>query len=169
MTDRRKENEHANAEVLGVVILIGIFAITAGIISATTFATPQPVKVPAASLDITRVSETTFRFAHNGGDPLSLASLYVLGTRVDGSTERLPATDWLEETDGSEVRNGFVGEGSNAPYTAIAVTWSCPAGVSVLDMGPPGRPAVDSRRIPTRGGPTAERATDNDAAARALV
>lgn len=133
MTDRRKENEHANAEVLGVVILIGIFAITAGIISATTFATPQPVKVPAASLDITRVSETTFRFAHNGGDPLSLASLYVLGTRVDGSTERLPATDWLEETDGSEVRNGFVGEGSNAPYTAIAVTWELPGGgASVL-------------------------------------
>ena len=38
-------NESANAEIIGVVILIGIFAITAGIISATTLASPQPVKV----------------------------------------------------------------------------------------------------------------------------
>ena len=53
MTPRRQRNENANAEILGVVILIGIFAVTAGIISATVLATPEAEKVPAASIEIT--------------------------------------------------------------------------------------------------------------------
>ncbi len=51
------------------MILIGILAVTAGIISATTLSSPQPVKVPAASIEITG-SSGAIRIAHLGGDPL---------------------------------------------------------------------------------------------------
>ena len=80
MTTRTARNESANAEILGVVILIGIFAITAGIISATTLASPEPVKVPAASIEING-SPGAIHIAHLGGDSAAPERLVI---RVTG-------------------------------------------------------------------------------------
>ncbi|MEN6343617.1 MAG: PKD domain-containing protein [Methanospirillum sp.] len=131
MTGRTQRNENANAEILGVVILIGIFAITAGIISATTLSSPAPVKVPAASIEIKNSSETSLRFAHNGGDPLALESLFVLRTNADGSSDPLlPAADWLDITDRPAVENGYVKDAIDNPYAAITLIWQPPDGGS---------------------------------------
>ena len=101
MTTRRLQNENANAEILGVVILIGIFAITAGIISATVLATPEPEKVPAASIEITNASDNdhVLRITHSGGDPLALDHLVLRGkiagapVYIDGATN----PDWYQD------------------------------------------------------------------------
>jgi len=150
MTGRMQKNEHANAEILGVVILIGIFAIMAGIISATTLASPAPVKVPAASIEITNSSEASLRFAHNGGDPIPLESLFVLRTKADGSSDPLlPAAGWLGITDRPTVENGFVNAAISNTYAAITLIWQPSTGGSSViaswdpsgiygPLGPPG-------------------------------
>ena len=166
MTDRSKRSEHANAEILGVVILIGIFAITAGIISALTFASPQPVKIPVASIEITNSSATMLRFAHNGGDPLPLTSLFIMGMQADGSPERMLAADWLEITGGSAIENGFVKDGIANSYAAIALTWEPPdSSASVIASWDPsgllplGGGAVPGGIFPPRTQPPVPNAT----------
>ncbi|MEN6518314.1 MAG: PKD domain-containing protein [Methanospirillum sp.] len=128
MTTRRERNDNANAEILGVVILIGIFAITAGILSATTLSSPQPVKVPAASLEITG-SPGAIRIAHLGGDPLPSDSL-VHGTYSNGTSETLTLDGWLGLS-GKALSNGF-SEVNNKTWTALVLTWKGDSGESVI-------------------------------------
>jgi PKD repeat protein len=136
MTTRRLQNENANAEILGVVILIGIFAITAGIISATILATPEPVKVPAASIEITNSSENTLRVTHSGGDSLALDHLVLRGKiagaplYIDGSTNQSGFESFLVlETDPSlddgSIDNGFINSKtiSTTAGDALVLSW----------------------------------------------
>ncbi len=110
MTTRRLHNENANAEIIGVVILIGIFAITAGIISATVLATPEAEKVPAASIEITNTSGNTLRIAHSGGDPLALDHLVLRG-KIGGVTKNL---DGASPTDNTAMRSLLVAPGDTS-------------------------------------------------------
>lgn len=134
MTPRRQHKENANAEILGVVILIGIFAITAGIISATVLATPEAEKVPAASLAITNASEDPLRLqiTHTGGDPLPMNQLAVRWMGAGGSTgEIVDLKSWLS-TSADELANGFSDDGPAAGWVAAVLVWSGTAGESVI-------------------------------------
>ncbi len=91
-------DQDGNAEILGVVILIGIFAITAGIISATTLSSPQPVKVPAASIEITNGSDRVL-VQHEGGDPLPLDQLSVRIAFRGGPTPTVVPYDQFRDSE----------------------------------------------------------------------
>lgn len=142
----------ANAEILGVVVLIGIFAISAGIISATTFSSPQPVKVPAASLEITGESGA-IRIAHLGGDPLPPDSL-VRGINADGTPDTpLTLNEWLGLA-GKPLSNGY-STLSNRSWSALVITWGGSGGESVIAswdpsglFGPLGPVALGGGSIP---------------------
>ena len=128
MTARQLHNENANAEIIGVVILIGIFAITAGIISATVLATPEAEKVPAASIEITKSSGNTLRIAHSGGDPLPLDKLIVRAATTTGPVTPLEGTSALQGWLGLEsatvlLGNGYSGEVSATDWVAAVLVW----------------------------------------------
>ena len=130
MTTRRIRNENANAEILGVVILIGIFAVTAGIISATTLSSPQPVKVPAASIEISNASPGLIRIAHIGGDPLDVNQLVLRGTNangtseyIDGSTDFSTLKTWLNLPSSKNALDNGYSQVINKSLTALVLTW----------------------------------------------
>lgn len=73
---RRERREDANAEIIGVVVLIGILVLTVGLVTTQVFSMPPPLKVPAASLQITNQSDFVI-VEHLGGDSLPLGELEV--------------------------------------------------------------------------------------------
>ena len=131
MTTRRNRNENANAEILGVVILIGIFAVTAGIISATTLSSPQPVKVPAASIEISNASMGMIRMAHNGGDSLAVNQLVLRGTHANGTSEYIDGSTNFSALkarlnlppDKNALDNGY-SQVITGSLTALVLTWN---------------------------------------------
>jgi PKD repeat protein len=136
MTTRLTGNENANAEIIGVVILIGIFAITAGILSATVFASPEPEKVPAASIEVTKASDTPLiRITHLGGDPLPLDPAGRPRTKWTAPPTDTGAPVELARSRSepiSALDNGFSGEG--LPRDGSRQSWSgrAPSGESVI-------------------------------------
>lgn len=141
MSLRTERSGDANAEIIGVVILIGIFAITAGIISATVLATPEAAKVPAASIEITSTSGNTLRITHSGGDPLALDHLVLRGKlngaplNIDGSVnpteiEDLLVTDSDLSLDDGSIDNGFINSKtiSTASGDALVLSWKDTSG-----------------------------------------
>ena len=89
------------------MILIGIFAITAGIISATTLATPA-AREGAGRLDRDHGVAGAIHIAHLGGDPLPPESALVRGTTSDGTTETLRRSTSGSTVFGrSALNNGF--------------------------------------------------------------
>ena len=164
MAGRPQKNENANAEILGVVILIGIFAVMTGIISATTFSSPQPVKVPAASIEITSDTETV-HIAHLGGEEIGVSALRLIVRRVDASGalhtwEPPDLGAWLGTT---SISNGFLtvknrkndlGQ-QDGDQIAISLVWTGGTGESMLAnwdpssiYGPLGPPGLGDSSVP---------------------
>ncbi len=137
------QDESANAEILGVVILIGIFAITAGIISATTLSGSPPSKTPAASIEITGTSDG-IRIAHLGGDLLPEDSFMMRGV-TSGGTIVL-----MEGTDIGTIVNGFsaVIDGTGN-WVAAVLIWKGNSGESVIASWDP------TGSLPPEGGSVA--------------
>ncbi len=131
MTGRSSKNENANAEILGVVILIGIFAITAGIISATTLSAPAPTKMPAATIEITGASGA-ITISHLGGDPLPLGNLKVRGTRTDGLPVPTDIRAWLGLPPGEPNLNNGFSIVKKEGWSALVLIWNGDGGDSVL-------------------------------------
>jgi len=135
MTLRGRHDEDANAEILGVVILIGIFAVTAGIISATVLATPEAEKVPAASIEITQPSPDALRIVHLGGDPLPLDRIAVRGMKSDGVKVPKEGLEtlrvWLN-LDGTVLSNGFNEVVNATDWVSAVLVWKGTGGESIL-------------------------------------
>jgi len=132
MADRARKNENANAEILGVVLLIGIFAISAGIISATTLSSPPSTTVPAAMIEISG-SPGAIKIIHQGGDPLLLSDLVVTGTKPDGtldSPEDLRA--WLCLQPGETTLNNGFSNVIEADWIALVLSWKGDGSESVI-------------------------------------
>lgn len=155
MTDRPSKNENANAEVLGVVILIGIFVVVAGLISATSLSAPVPIRVPAAMIEITGESGA-IRISHLGGDPLPLDNLIVRGTRPDGSSgSPAPVGTWLGLPSGETTLNNGFSTVIHEKWSALVLIWKGDGGESVIASwdpsgiyGPLGSAALGDAGIP---------------------
>ena len=131
MTGQSSKNENANAEILGVVILIGIFVISAGLISATTLSAPAPTKMPAATIEITGASGG-ITISHLGGDPLPLGDLKVRGTRTDGGPIPTDIRSWLGLSPGEPNLNNGFSIVKNEGWSALVLIWKGNDGESVL-------------------------------------
>lgn len=140
MTGQSSKNESANAEILGVVILIGIFVISAGLISATALSAPAPTKMPAATIQITGESGS-ITISHLGGDPLPLGDLVVRGTRTDGLPVPTDIRAWLGLSPGEPNLNNGFSIVKNEGWSALVLIWKGGSGESVLaswDSNPSG-------------------------------
>jgi len=103
MADRRNRKDErradASAELIGVVVLIGMLVMAVGLIASQVVSTPPPLKVPAASLRITNVSDHVL-VEHLGGDALPLGDLGVrIVYRNGGTPTDRSATEFRDRAD----------------------------------------------------------------------
>lgn len=131
-------NESANAEIIGVVILMGLLAVTAGILSATMLTSPTAEKVPASSLEITAGSPGEVRIVHLGGDPIGFGNLIAYGMKADGSTERIEGAALMplldpESAGLTALENGYSMEVPvPAGWVGFSLNWRGAGGESVI-------------------------------------
>jgi len=148
MPTRVRSDECANAEIMGVVLLIGIFSIAAGLLAVNVFSTPAPAHAPAAALEITNDS-SSIRFAHLGGDPLDVHQLKMVVKRVDSAdtshvTERNgeELVDWFGDTLStgevvSRDRIADFGEQETDRGISVTLLWSGTGGETVINFWDP--------------------------------
>lgn len=113
----RETNDSANAELIGVVLLIAILTVTAGLLTVNVFSTPMPEKVPAASLRLETDSDMkTISILHEGGDslPFDLLTLRVKYKDAGSTTQEtmIAGSDLYDldthalVTDNAQLSNG---------------------------------------------------------------
>ena len=65
----RNGKDRGAAEMIGVLMLVSIFVVAAGVLAVMYFSTPTPEKAPAVKMVVTNESRHIV-LSHAGGDPL---------------------------------------------------------------------------------------------------
>ena len=96
----QSETERAVSPVIGVILMVAITVVLAGVIGVMVFGLADDLgdTTPSATLDIDNVEEESFTLYHEGGDSLETDDLSVI---VNGSSEGT-VYDNLDVPEGNE-------------------------------------------------------------------